>query len=228
MPAREHRQRVQGDTVAIFRNSRILQVQPQSHNNIMADVCVAPDGNPIWSLSSSLGIGPWKVLMLVLVIASTPLTMFLLGPKILFYVGGIFGHYLKKKTAGRKAQILEMVAADEQEFVVNGGDKSDSDEWENVEAYATGTSKNGEKGNKEWDGIVGFFHPFWYDSYSELSSLLLTICSNAGGGGERVLWAAIRATQKRWPNAKCVVYTGDHDVDKAQILARVKVCHSSF
>lgn len=47
--------------------------------------------------------------------------------------------------------------------------------------------------------------------------------SNAGGGGERVLWAAIRATQKRWPRAKCIVYTGDHDVDKAAILARVQV-----
>ena len=38
-----------------------------------------------------------------------------------------------------------------------------------------------------------------------------------------MLWAAIRATQKRWPKAKCIVYTGDHDVDKAAILARVKV-----
>lgn len=47
-------------------------------------------------------------------------------------------------------------------------------------------------------------------------------CSNAGGGGERVLWAAIRATQKRWPKAVCVIYTGDHDVDKAAILKRVK------
>ena len=46
--------------------------------------------------------------------------------------------------------------------------------------------------------------------------------SNAGGGGERVLWAAIRATQDRWPNAKCVVYTGDHDVTKDTILYRVK------
>lgn len=50
----------------------------------------------------------------------------------------------------------------------------------------------------------------------------LTLYSNAGGGGERVLWAAIRATQIRWPNAKCVVYTGDHDVNKDQILSRVK------
>jgi alpha-1,2-mannosyltransferase len=46
--------------------------------------------------------------------------------------------------------------------------------------------------------------------------------SNAGGGGERVLWAAIRATQNRWPNAKCVVYTGDHDVNKEAILERVE------
>jgi len=47
--------------------------------------------------------------------------------------------------------------------------------------------------------------------------------SNAGGGGERVLWAAIRATQNRWPNAKCVVYTGDHEVNKEAILSRVEV-----
>ncbi|RFU79444.1 alpha-1,2-mannosyltransferase alg11 [Trichoderma arundinaceum] len=59
---------------------------------------------------------------------------------------------------------------------------------------------------KDWEGIVGFFHPF----------------CNAGGGGERVLWAAIRATQDRWPRAKCVVYTGDHDVPKDAILNRVK------
>ena len=47
--------------------------------------------------------------------------------------------------------------------------------------------------------------------------------SNAGGGGERVLWGAIDATQHRWPKAICVVYTGDHDVDKTAILSRVEV-----
>jgi len=38
-----------------------------------------------------------------------------------------------------------------------------------------------------------------------------------------VLWAAIRATQKRWPKAVCVVYTGDNDATKTAILERVKV-----
>jgi len=36
------------------------------------------------------------------------------------------------------------------------------------------------------------------------------------------LWAAIRATQKRWPEAVCVVYTGDHDADKDSIIQRVQ------
>lgn len=47
--------------------------------------------------------------------------------------------------------------------------------------------------------------------------------SNAGGGGERVLWEALRATQKRWPKAICVVYTGDHEVTKTALLERVEV-----
>lgn len=93
--------------------------------------------------------------------------------------------YLEKKTAGEKT--------------LDG-------DWENVEAYAVGSSPNGQTGEKQWDGVVGFFHPF----------------CNAGGGGERVLWAAIRATQKRWPRAKVVVYTGDHEAKKEAILDRVK------
>ncbi|RAL65518.1 hypothetical protein DID88_001084 [Monilinia fructigena] len=104
---------------------------------------------------------------------------------------------------GGKAQVLERVAIDQKEYK---GKRRGSDDWENVESCATGKANNGEKADKEWDGIVGFFHPF----------------CNAGGGGERVLWAAILATQKRWPNAKCIVYTGDHDVDKPQIISRVK------
>ena len=68
--------------------------------------------------------------------------------------------------------------------------------------------------------------PFLVSCADRKEVLWLIRLSNAGGGGERVLWAAIRATQKRWPNAKCVVYTGDHDVGKHDILARVKVGRS--
>jgi alpha-1,2-mannosyltransferase len=52
--------------------------------------------------------------------------------------------------------------------------------------------------------------------------LCLIIYSNAGGGGERVLWAAIAATQRRWPTAICAVYTGDHDIERGVVVATVK------
>lgn len=51
---------------------------------------------------------------------------------------------------------------------------------------------------------VGFFHPY----------------CNAGGGGERVLWVAIKAIQNRYPNVRCVVYTGDTDAKAEDILSR--------
>ena len=37
-----------------------------------------------------------------------------------------------------------------------------------------------------------------------------------------VLWAAIAATQARWPKAICAVYTGDHDIDRSVVISTVK------
>ncbi|PIL35103.1 hypothetical protein GSI_02891 [Ganoderma sinense ZZ0214-1] len=54
--------------------------------------------------------------------------------------------------------------------------------------------------------IVGFFHPY----------------CNAGGGGERVLWAAISATQGKEPDIISVVYSGDTDTTKEKIIDKVK------
>lgn len=52
--------------------------------------------------------------------------------------------------------------------------------------------------------------------------------SNAGGGGERVLWTAIAAIQRQEPDLVCVVYTGDFDFSKDAIIERVKVCLASM
>lgn len=53
---------------------------------------------------------------------------------------------------------------------------------------------------------VGFFHPY----------------CNAGGGGERVLWCAVRAVQVRYPAARILVYTGDTDAAPDMILAKAR------
>ncbi|KAI9852865.1 MAG: asparagine-linked glycosylation protein [Thelocarpon superellum] len=147
-------------------------------------------------------LGP--LLVLGLLLASS----LYVAPFSVRVLGRVVGWYLRLKTRDRRSQILARVRADEERYRETRGtdDHPEDDDWEAIEAYAAGTAANGEKAGAEWEGIVGFFHPF----------------CNAGGGGERVLWAAIRATQKRWPKAVCVVYTGDHDVDKATILARVE------
>ncbi|GLB38552.1 putative ALG11 mannosyltransferase N-terminus [Lyophyllum shimeji] len=54
--------------------------------------------------------------------------------------------------------------------------------------------------------LVGFFHPY----------------CNAGGGGERVLWTAIAALQRTETDVVSVVYSGDTDASKSEIIAKVK------
>jgi alpha-1,2-mannosyltransferase len=195
-------------------------INPKPPGDMPEQVCRAPDGSQVWTFG--LNNLP-RTIIITLILGCLPLAIVLLGPKLIFWLGKTAGLYLTKKTAGRKAQILELTEKDQVEWEEEGKDRRNSDDWESVDAYAVGTAKNGEKGEEEWDGIVGFLHPFWYLYYRGLCGCAADENSNAGGGGERVLWAAIRATQKRWPKAKCIVYTGDHDVDKASILARVQV-----
>ena len=47
--------------------------------------------------------------------------------------------------------------------------------------------------------------------------------SNAGGGGERVLWGAIVYLQRTQPDIISVIYTGDKGVTKDGIISKVKV-----
>ncbi|KAI0401492.1 glycosyltransferase family 4 protein [Xylaria palmicola] len=119
-------------------------------------------------------------------------------------LGSWAGWYLRKKTEGRRALIIR--ATDDGEAALRDKRKTDGATVGSSHEADKEKTGEGEKSDREWQGIVGFLHPF----------------CNAGGGGERVLWAAVRATQQRWPKAKIVVYTGDHDISKDKILSRVK------
>ena len=52
---------------------------------------------------------------------------------------------------------------------------------------------------------VAFFHPY----------------ANSGGGGEMVLWQAVRALQRARPDCDINIYTGDQESDE-EILARTR------
>lgn len=121
------------------------------------------------------------------------------------------GWIIQRRTRSRREYILSRVRADEEEFQSKRSKPTpgEDEDWEKVDTSSSSSGpagNNSSSGNDDWEGIIGFFHPF----------------CNAGGGGERVLWEAVRATQKRWPKAICAIYTGDHEVSKAAMLERVQ------
>ena len=118
------------------------------------------------------------------------------------------GWHLIRRTKARRRGILAKAKSEEEKYHEQErvSAKSEDPDWVEVESHPGGSATNGGQAPEDWEGVVGFFHPF----------------CNAGGGGERVLWAAIKATQKRWPNAVCAVYTGDRDATKSTILERVQ------
>ena len=61
------------------------------------------------------------------------------------------------------------------------------------------------RSGQEVPNSVGFFHPFTSD----------------GGGGERVLWCAVREIQRARPDCQCVIYTGD-DASGEELARRAK------
>ena len=131
-----------------------------------------------------------------------------LGGAVYTRAGACLGWHLRRRTHERRKLILAKVAADEKLFPSSEplSPTSSDENWEQVDQRWQKNRSTKSPKHKDWSGVIGFFHPF----------------CNAGGGGERVLWVAIRATQLQWPKAVCVVYTGDHDATKEAIIERVK------
>lgn len=170
-------------------------------------------------------------------LTSTALTLTLF-PFLFRLVGRALGAQIRSKTQQRRDLLLARAAAEEEQERASpphtsaGSQPADSstsldDDWEKVRkeegrktppttasppntTTATSptniTTNNASQSGDGYEGIIAFFHPF----------------CNAGGGGERVLFAAIEATQQKYPRALCLVYTGDHDASKAQILSNVR------
>lgn len=134
----------------------------------MADSCAA-HGATTCSPDASSRFMDGKFLSHVVVplLCLAPLATFLLFPLLWRAAGSFLGWYLRKKTDGRRCHILELVESDEKKYREYRRDSTSSEEggagggWEKVDASTTGTAKNGDKGDDDWDGIVGFFHPFW-------------------------------------------------------------------
>ncbi|OQD84085.1 hypothetical protein PENANT_c014G10589 [Penicillium antarcticum] len=167
-----------------------------------------------------------NAILAVLILTATAILLPKLTGAVLGLVFRGVGWLILRRTRSRREYVIARARSEEQESRVpqpnvstsslsrNGAEDED---WEKVDSLGPGGiqtatssessgSAGGNKNSDDWDGIIGFFHPF----------------CNAGGGGERVLWEAVRATQKRWPKAICAIYTGDHEVNKATMLEKVE------
>ena len=89
------------------------------------------------------------------------------------------------------------------------------------------TRQEQEKVHRLFSPVLVSFLPAWSATSLSLpaaiGACLEDAYSNAGGGGERVLWTAVALMQRTEPDVISVVYSGDTDASKEQIVAKAKV-----
>jgi alpha-1,2-mannosyltransferase len=134
----------------------------------MADTC-STEGASTCSTQHSFPFMDSKFLSQVAlpILCLSPLVPILIFPLLWRVLGSFLGWYLRKKTDGRRCHILELVEADEKAYQEESRKRSGNDGGENgglekVDASTLGAVRDGAQGDDDsWDGIVGFFHPFW-------------------------------------------------------------------
>lgn len=126
--------------------------------------CTAPSGKEPWS---PFGLSPKAITLIVApAIACIPILILYGIPALWRALGSLLGTYLRRKTDGRRAQLLDVMADDEKKYIHEGpkedtAEKGKKDMWEKIEASLMDKLPQDDKADKEWSGIVGFFHPFW-------------------------------------------------------------------
>ena len=117
--------------------------------------CIA---TPLWlcEIMAQTRVSPWGFVKTILIIVFSAFVFKWLLQTTL-------GWYLRRRTAPRRSSILARVKIEEAQSSIAASQSSESDngEWEKVERHAIGSAQNGEEADNEWEGIIGFFHPFW-------------------------------------------------------------------
>ncbi len=74
------------------------------------------------------------------------------------------GWSLQRRSRVRRNLLLARVKVEESQdqLATRQSPKSDDGEWEKVEKSTEGSAQTGQEANDDWEGIIGFFHPFWF------------------------------------------------------------------
>lgn len=76
------------------------------------------------------------------------------------------GWAVQKRTRSRREYIVSRVRAEEEELARKRSTKpasTEDEDWEKVDTSSSASSGTaGTRTSDDWNGIIGFFHPFWY------------------------------------------------------------------
>ena len=123
-----------------------------------------------------------NAILALLVTAVTAVFLPQLAGGLLGLVFRSAGWLIRRRTRSRREYVIARARSDEAEYRAprpKASDNSlarsqaDDEEWEKVDGSSgakTASSSDAGVGSKnegsssdEWEGIIGFFHPFWYD-----------------------------------------------------------------
>lgn len=98
-------------------------------------------------------------------------SFFLLPTAFAYVLKAVFrsvGWSLKNKTKARRELILAQVRIEEEQQQSKQAASSsassagpEDDDWEKVDNTVPSVAGNGKPIGEDWEGIIGFFHPFW-------------------------------------------------------------------
>jgi alpha-1,2-mannosyltransferase len=104
-----------------------------------------------------------SVLLVLLSLLAPALVTALFLSKTLHFVAALLGQHLRRSSRTRCELLLARVATETKAHEADVKNKKrEDDDWEQVGTTPPGSAVKHGQMDSDWDGIVGFFHPFWY------------------------------------------------------------------
>lgn len=124
----------------------------------------------VTSLCSAMMLFVLKSVITILALLATCVLVPQLPLGVLRLVLRGVGWAIQKRTKSRRELVLSRVRIEDEDFQArrsksSSGGSGEDEDWEKVDSSSSssGTAGNKQTGREEdWDGIIGFFHPFWY------------------------------------------------------------------
>ena len=92
---------------------------------------------------------------------------YVLLPSFVRLCGKTIGNHVRQKSQQRKSLLLARAASDKKQHQeLSAASTTVDDEWEKIDKSQSRSISDitapQDQPNREWTGVVGFFHPFWY------------------------------------------------------------------